>query len=319
MALAAYINSEWFALGCRVIKVFYDMITSPLMELLGIDDFSKVKNKDRNWEGIKDFFELKKSELREMVSREALSSEDKLIQRCASKILENTDRQLNQIVFFRDHLESSTTVQKMKHTPLTNSASESRMAQLDLKMNFSGGAAPVQTLSDKQVISVNQYFTTDEFSDGNTLELFKWASTSKQAKEVNKLQKEYLDKVQSCKVMLVKAKQLFKEKKNLRALGLLAQCRQHGGPLSTDNSDLLHTLSDEEVILEVKYLKATIASDLKLKKRVKDAVTDRYKFIQIPVSDLKTGINSVLYPTNQHTDSVENLLDKLFSVQPQLE
>ena len=42
------------------------------------------------------------------------------------------------------------------------------MTQLDVKVNFSGGAAPVQTLSDKHIISVNQYLTTDEFSDGNT-------------------------------------------------------------------------------------------------------------------------------------------------------
>ena len=50
------------------------------------------------------------------------------------------------------------------------------MAQLDVKVNFSGGAAPVDTISDKQVISVNQLFTTEEFNDGNTLEMFKWAS-----------------------------------------------------------------------------------------------------------------------------------------------
>ena len=82
----------------------------------------------------------------------------------------------HQIVFFRDHLESPTTASKMKYTPLTNSRSESRMAQLDVKVNFSGGAAPVDTISAKQVISVNQLFTTEESNDGNTLEMFKWAS-----------------------------------------------------------------------------------------------------------------------------------------------
>ena len=126
-----------------------------------------------------------------MVNKDAVSSEEKLIRRCASKILENTDRQVNQIVFFRDHLESPTTASKMKYTPLTNSGSESRMTQLDVKVNFSGGAAPVNTISDKQVISVNQLFTTEEFNDGNTLEMFKWASTLKQAKDVNKL-KDYI-------------------------------------------------------------------------------------------------------------------------------
>ena len=50
-------------------------------------------------------------------------------------------------------------------------------------------------------------------------------------------------------------------------------CRQHGGPLSTDNSDLLNRLTDKEVVLEVQHLKATIAKDLKLKKRVTDSET----------------------------------------------
>ena len=73
--------------------------------------------------------------------------------------------------------------------------------------------------------------------------------------------------------MLAKAEMLYKGRKNAKALGLLAQCRQHGSPLSTDNSDLLNRLTDKEVVLEVQYLKATIVKDLKLKKRVTDCAT----------------------------------------------
>ena len=72
--------------------VFYDMITYPLMELLGIYPFSRVKKQTRTWKGIKELFELKKIELTYIVNRDAVSSEEKLIRRCASKILENTDR-----------------------------------------------------------------------------------------------------------------------------------------------------------------------------------------------------------------------------------
>ena len=51
----------------------------------------------KNWEGINEFFELKKIELTDMgvmVNKDAVSSEEKLIHRCASKI--STDRQVNQ-------------------------------------------------------------------------------------------------------------------------------------------------------------------------------------------------------------------------------
>ena len=74
-------------------------------------------------------------------------------------------------------------------------------------MKFSGGgAAPVQTLNDKQVISVNQYLSTGECSDSNILQLIKWASTLEQAKQVNMLQKEYLNKVERCKSHAGKSK-----------------------------------------------------------------------------------------------------------------
>lgn len=89
----------------------------------------------------------------------------------------------------------------MKYTLLT-----------DVKVKFSGGAAPVQTVSDKHVTCVNQYLSTQECS--NILQLIMWAGILEQAKQVNMLQKEYPDKVERCKVMLAKAKILYKERKN---------------------------------------------------------------------------------------------------------
>ena len=61
----------------------------------------------------------------------------------------------------------------MEYTPLPNGAWEAWMAQLDVKVNYSGGAAPVETLSDKQIVSVNGYLTSDEFSYKNVLKLMK--------------------------------------------------------------------------------------------------------------------------------------------------
>ena len=49
--------------------------------------------------------------------------------------------------------------------------------------------------------------------------------------------------------MLTKTNMLHKWRKNAEAFGLLAQCRQHGSPLSTDDSDLLNRLTDKELVL----------------------------------------------------------------------
>ena len=73
-------------------------------------------------------------------------------------------------------------MEKIKYTLMTNSASESRMAQLDVKGKFSGIVASVQTLSDKQVISVNQYLPTEECSDSNILQLFQSPGQAHQSK-----------------------------------------------------------------------------------------------------------------------------------------
>ena len=57
------------------------------MDLLGIYQFSRVKKQTRTWEGIKELFELKKIEQTDMVNKDAVSREEKLIGRCASKIM----------------------------------------------------------------------------------------------------------------------------------------------------------------------------------------------------------------------------------------
>ena len=110
----------------------------------------------------------------------------------------------------------------------------------------------------------------------------------------------------------VKSKQLFKEKKQLRALNLLSKCRKHGGPLSTDNITLLKDLTYEQVATEVSYLKATIASELRLKRRVQDTTTGKYKYINLPIDELYTGIRNVLNPSKDPVESVEELLGKMF-------
>ena len=189
MAVQQYVTCEWFTVGCQVIKVFNDILIQPLQELLGIDKYYKIKREDRSWTGIKDFFSSKMDELKCIESKEANSNKDNLIKSCATKVRETIERQLSKIVFFKpteDHL--GPTFEEMKYTPLTNSGSESRMAELDVKVKFSGGAAPVKTLSNKQVISVNKYLCTKDFStDEKILEHFTWERTSKEATEATKM------------------------------------------------------------------------------------------------------------------------------------
>ena len=47
------------------------------------------------------------------------------------------------------------------------------MALLNVKLKYSDGAAPIKTLSGKQIVSANGYLTSDEFSTKNVLKLMK--------------------------------------------------------------------------------------------------------------------------------------------------
>ena len=96
--------------------------------------------------------------------------------------------------------------------------------------------------------------------------------------------------------------------KRKSSLKLLAQCRKHNGPLSVDNLSLLDTLTEKEVLEEVKYLKATVAHELKMKKRITNPATGKYKMKQLPLDHLKGCIRNVLKPSNDLPASIESLL-----------
>ena len=282
LVLSCYIHSEWFEVGCKVFCFFGEKIVKPLCEILGIDESKKQKRKDRNWNGVKTFYETKILELKVLMNNtEAVTNYDKLISKCSEKVVENLERQLNQMIFFKDEADEET-IKKMEHAPLTNSGCESRMAQLDVRVKFSGGAAPVDTISDKQIVAVNKYLVCNDLHLDRIEEEFKWARTSEEAKKVLKIQKEFLAQVKLTKSLSLKAKQVAKQKKIQRALNLAATCRKHGGPVTVDNLELLEKLTDKQLCCEVLYLKATYASEIKLKKRVKITNSEKYKMVQLP-------------------------------------
>ena len=101
---------------------------------------------------------------------------------------------------------------------------------------------------------------TSEFENGWAEEMFKWARTSEEAKKAMELH------VKIMKAIAVSARKAAKEKKVRRALKLGAECHNHGGPVTANNLELLNTLDEKKIILEVSYLKATVATELKLRK-----------------------------------------------------
>ena len=73
-------------------------------------------------------------------------------------------------------------------------------------------------------------------------------------------------------------------------------------------------LDEEQIILEATYLKATIAKEIKLKKRVKDLDTDKFRMVKLPLEQIKQSILNVINPKNDVSDNADNLLSIYFSV-----
>ena len=73
------------------------------MDLLGIDKAQKVKNPNRNWNGIKNFFKEKIPSLQTFVEEnKAGSSHNKLVSAIFSEIIDTLHRQLAVVTFLND-------------------------------------------------------------------------------------------------------------------------------------------------------------------------------------------------------------------------
>ena len=189
------------------------------------------------------------------------SPTDRLKSKCAEKIIEGLDRQLGKVAFFQDKFNEET-IEKLKHAPLTNSGCESRQAQLDARVRYSGGSAPLQNISNKQTVAVNGYLRSSDFDDLEKAgELFKWARTSEEALKVRDMQKEFNAKVELVKFAALKKKENLKRKRFERSLKLHSKCIEHGGPITADNLEKLQELDYKQLVMEVSFIKASWQGD----------------------------------------------------------
>ena len=85
--------------------------------------------------------------------------------------------------------------------------------------------------------------------------------------------------------------------------------------MTLENLEDLEKLEYKQLVSEVSYIKATIGKDIKMKKRVTDPVTKKYKMQPLPAETLKISIKNVLKPENESGSySVSSLLSKYFQV-----
>ena len=78
----------------------------------------------------------------------------------------------------------------------------------------------------------------------------------------------------------------------------------HGGPVSSNNLAELENLTDSEILAEVRYLRQTLAPNIREKRKVDN------KFVKFTKLELIQQIRSVLKPENEDFEDVNCLLLK---------
>ena len=109
----------------------------------------------------------------------------------------------------------------------------------------------------------------------------------------------------SKKLVLAKKEEL-KRKKNLRLLQTIVICKQHGGPLTDNNLDLVESLSEKQLISEIVFLRLTVG-------RVKGSNTGKFRVEKFTAEELRASIRNAIKPEDEVDKNVDGLLLKIFT------
>ena len=93
----------------------------------------------------------------------------------------------------------------------------------------------------------------------------------------------------------------------IKILESLEKCKAHGGPLTPGDISKLDELTDEQIILEAKYLKKTVASNIRLKHK------EGKKMIDFSPEEIKQQIRDVFKLSLEKPQlDVDSLLQNIY-------
>ena len=306
LACYAYLNSEWFKLCCAIGSKFYRSLVIPIKEAIGIDEFKVKKSEFRSWSCMKVFYAKLLGDLKvvEGVGKSSVSGSQHLESQAARNIHDSVAKQLQYMKYFGDEAVPDDVLEKIGAAPLTNSGSESNFSQLDMLCRR-GGQTKLETMSSRHMVKSNKFFESDNWKQlTSELKSKEWniSRNSKGAKIVKEMKNEFMNKVKNAEKLAGSEKIKKKQKKNEKTLKLLQVIKTHGGPVTCNDLDNLEKLTDKQVLDEVRYLRHTIAPNIREKRKVEN------KFVKYTKAELITQIKNVLKPETEVEDNVDKLL-----------
>ena len=88
-------------------------------------------------------------------------------------------------------------------------------------------------------------------------------------------------------------------------LKTLEKCKLHNGPITVNSIEEVEQLSEKELLTEIKYLRSTIAPNIRQMRRI--TVDGKYKMEKFPVQELRQSIKNVVKPESDVTLAVERI------------
>ena len=315
LAVSDYLVSDWMFKCCQVYCVVGELFVEPLCSILCIDGRKNTTGHESSWPGVKAFLQEKLKIMKQFVEESELgTSLDKLTSAAVQEVATCVRRQMDEVEFLRDDTTVDEKILKeMMYSPLTNSGCESRQANLDRRVKFSGGSTPLQTLSNKEVISGNRYLTSTSFpvSLADQMKEFQWARRSKEAREAMELQQNLINLAEDVNKAAFAAKEAKKKKKIARSFSLLEECKRHGGPVTPESLALLESLTQAQLLVETRYLRSTIAPAIKERRAIIDS-TGKKKMPILPEVSLRENIKAAVKFEIKAVDNLDDLIAKAY-------
>ena len=315
LAVSDYLVSDWMFKCCQVYCVVGELFVEPLCSILCIDGRKNTTGHESSWPGVKAFLQEKLKIMKQFVEESELgTSLDKLTSAAVQEVATCVRRQMDEVEFLRDDTTVDEKILKeMMYSPLTNSGCESRQANLDRRVKFSGGSTPLQTLSNKEVISGNRYLTSTSFpvSLADQMKEFQWARRSKEAREAMELQQNLINLAEGVNKAAFAAKEAKKKKKIARSFSLLEECKRHGGPVTPESLALLESLTQAQLLVETRYLRSTIAPAIKERRAIIDS-TGKKKMPILPEVSLRENIKAAVKFEIKAVDNLDDLIAKAY-------
>ena len=118
--------------------------------------------------------------------------------------------------------------------PTTAGDTEGEFAQVGNALAKCGGMTSLSTVSNRHIVKRNKYFDSESWKSMTGEERkrkWKWARNSKEAKQIQQMQKDFLDKVEKMKTLSLKEKEAKKQQTASKVQDLIQTCKLHGGPI----------------------------------------------------------------------------------------